>query len=172
MRATLLISSAMVCCVLTIIASPVAVAADSSHQADVAARGAEVMPFDLGATTHIFTKTRDGGMQQVIARNPADAEQIRLIREHLKEIAGQFRRGNFSAPTAIHGPTMPGLAELGNAKPGEIAISYQDLPSGGEIRYSTESAPLVAALHQWFDAQLSDHGADAKEGHEHDGMVH
>jgi hypothetical protein len=25
----------------------------------------------------------------------------------------------------------------------------------------------VAALHQWFDAQLSDHGADAMAGHMH-----
>jgi hypothetical protein len=27
---------------------------------------------------------------------------------------------------------------------------------------------LVGALHKWFDAQLSDHGADAMEGHHHD----
>ncbi|CAG9179675.1 hypothetical protein LMG23992_04040 [Cupriavidus laharis] len=81
------------------------------------------MPFDLKATTHVFTKTRDGGVQQVIARVPGDAEQIRLIREHLSEITGQFRRGNFSGPSAIHGPAMPGLAELRDAKPGAIAVT-------------------------------------------------
>src|SRR5204863_9805216 len=32
---------------------------------------------------------------------------------------------------------------------------------------STHTANLVAALHEWIDAQLSDHGADAHEGHEH-----
>ena len=33
-------------------------------------------------------------------------------------------------------------------------------------------ARLVAALHQWFDAQLSDHGKDAVQGHaHHDGTM-
>ena len=172
MRATFLFSSAMLSGLLTVTACTVTMAADPSRKADVAARGAQVMPFDLKATAHMFAKTMDGGVQQVIARNPADTAQTRLIREHLKEITRQFRRGNFSAPTEIHGPAMPGLAELRDAKPGEIEIRYQDLPNGGQIRYSTLSAPLVAALHQWFDAQLSDHGADAMEGQEHHGMAH
>jgi hypothetical protein len=36
-------------------------------QAKVAARGAEVMPFDLDRTTHVFTKLPDGGVQTVTA---------------------------------------------------------------------------------------------------------
>lgn len=129
------------------------------------------MPFDLKATTHVFSKTKTGGVQQVIAKSPQDSTQIRLIREHLRDIADQFTTGNFSAPTQIHGASMPGLNELKNAKPGEISIHYEDLPGGGQIRYSSASAPLIAALQQWFDAQLSDHGSDAKAGHiHHDGM--
>jgi hypothetical protein len=46
-----------------------------------------------------------------------------------------------------------------------IRIDYKDLSDGGEVRYSSSHPPLVAALHRWFDAQLSDHGADAKKGH-------
>ena len=61
-------------------------AADAERQAEVAQRGAEVMPFSLKATTHIFTKSDDGGNQQVIAKNLSDSGQIRLIRKHLREI--------------------------------------------------------------------------------------
>ena len=62
---------------------------------------------------------------------------------------------------------MPGLAELKRAKPGEITVHYQDLVDGGQIEYSTQKANLIAALHKWIDAQLSDHGPDAHEGYEH-----
>jgi hypothetical protein len=57
---------------LAIIAASTAIAsgaygADAQRQADVAQRGAQVMPFDLSATKHVFTKTADGGVQRVIA---------------------------------------------------------------------------------------------------------
>lgn len=73
-----------------------AASADPERQAAVAARGAQVMPFNLTETTHIFTKTPSGGFQQVIAKDPQNAEQIRMIRMHLGEIAASFARGNFS----------------------------------------------------------------------------
>jgi hypothetical protein len=39
------------------------------------------------------------------------------------------------------------------------------------LAYKTPDTSLVAALHPWFDAQLSDHGTDAMGGHiHHDGM--
>jgi hypothetical protein len=60
---------------------------------------------------------------------------------------------------------MPGLAELEAATPGQIDIAYQEVPAGAELTYRTSDARLVAALHRWFDAQLSDHGADAMAGH-------
>jgi hypothetical protein len=62
---------------------------------------------------------------------------------------------------------MPGLAELKSAKPGQVAIDYRDVDAGAELTYHATDAVLVAALHQWFDAQLSDHGADAMAGHMH-----
>lgn len=160
------------CGLLALIASPVISAADPDRQAEVAARGSQVMPFGLNATTHVFTKTDDGGIQQVIVKDPKDTEQIQLIREHLRQIAAEFGSGNFAGPTQIHGAQMPGLAELRQAKPGEIAIRYRDLAGGGEISYATTSASSVAALHRWFDAQLSDHGAHAQAGHEHHGAEH
>ncbi|MFM0295176.1 MULTISPECIES: aspartate carbamoyltransferase [Paraburkholderia] len=142
-------------------------AADAERQAEVAQRGAEVMPFSLKATTHIFTKSDDGGSQQVIAKNQSDSRQIRLIRKHLREIQTQFQRGDFSAPARTHGADMPGLAQLRAAKPGQISIAYKDIRGGGELTYRSNEPNLVSSLHAWFDAQLSDHGADAMDGHMH-----
>jgi hypothetical protein len=146
--------------------------ADPQRQAEVARRGGDVMPFSLAATQHVFTKTARGGTQRVVARDPRDAAQVKLVRQHLHEIEAQFRRGDFSGPAHIHGEDMPGLAELKAARPGEVAIRYRDVRGGAELAYRTRNPQLVAALHSWFDAQLSDHGHDAMAGHEphHGGM--
>src|SRR6184192_3086370 len=77
-----------------------AVAAETARQAGVSARGAQVMPFELSATTHVFTKTAVGALQKVVVKDPRDAAQVQLIRRHLSDIA---RRGDFSGPTEIHG---------------------------------------------------------------------
>ncbi len=142
-------------------------AADPQRTAEVAKRGADVMPFDLKATTHIFTKTGTGGVQSVVAKDPGDAAQVDLVRKHLKEIQEQFSKGDFSDPSHIHGQDMPGLAQLQSAKPGQVKMAYSDVPGGAQVTYETSAPELVAALHSWFDAQLSDHGADAMAGHHH-----
>jgi hypothetical protein len=142
--------------------------ATHQRQAEVAARGADVMPFDLAATTHIFTRLQDGGTQRVIAKDSSDAAQIKLVRAHLHDIQRQFQKGDFSGPSHIHGTDMPGLAQLHAARPGQISIDYRDVKGGAELTYRTRDPKLVGALHQWFDAQLSDHGADAMAGdHQH-----
>ena len=140
---------------------------DTQRQADVAKRGAEEMPFELSATTHFFTKSKDGGTQRVIAKDASDAVQIRLVREHLREIQSQFGKSDFSGPARIHGTDMPGMAQLKAAKPGQITIAYREVSAGAELTYQTKTAALVKALHAWFDAQLADHGADAMAAHEH-----
>jgi hypothetical protein len=141
--------------------------AKAQRQAEVAKRGKDVMPFRLPATTHIFIKTAEGGVQQVVAKLATDAQQVRLVRQHLQEIRGQFLQGDFSGPAHIHGNDMPGLAELRTAKAGQIAIAYKEIEGGAQLTYSTSEAALAAALHAWFDAQLSDHGKDAMAGHDH-----
>lgn len=142
----------------------------TQRQMDVAQKGAQVMPFSLAATTHNFAKTADGGIQQVVTKH-RDPRQVSLIRAHLAGIARQFAAGDFGAPERIHGDDMPGLAVLRTARPGELQISYRDLPNGGEIVYRSDEPRYVAALHSWFDAQRSDHGHDAMAGHD-PGMMH
>jgi hypothetical protein len=145
--------------------------AEAQRLSDVSRLGKDVMPFTLAATTHIFAKNETGGVQQVVAKTASDDVQTNLIRQHLQEIQAQFLKGDFSGPSHIHGQEMPGLAELKAAKPGHIAIVYRDIKNGAELTYKTSDLKMIVALHKWFDAQLSDHGQDAMEGHAHpDGM--
>jgi hypothetical protein len=61
----------------------------------------------------------------------------------------------------LHGKTMPGLQEI-EAGAARIKVSYADLPTGAQITFQTADVRLVTAIHRWFGAQLSEHGADAK----------
>lgn len=135
----------------------------SDRQATVASIGAEVMPFDLTKTTHTFTKTADGGHQEVTANDPNDTQQIGLIRQHLAYEQTSFSSGNYTDPARIHGMDMPGVSELA-AGYQHITVSYADLPAGGALDYRSDDPKLVDALHQWFDRQLMDHGDHAKAG--------
>lgn len=135
--------------------------APPARRAEVAAKGAQVMPFDLDKTRHHFEDLPDGGLQTVRVLDPADTLNLRLIREHLTLEAARFSRGEFDDPMAIHGQAMPGLAEL-KAGWSRISVAFAAANDGGQIRYATLDPTLVAALHRWFQAQRSDHGAHAR----------
>lgn len=137
--------------------------ADAGRQSRVAEEGRKVMPFDLERTTHRFVKTGTGGVQTVVADDPADTRQIGLVQQHLRSEAERFTRGDFSDPARIHGDGMPGLAAL-RSSAGRIAIEYATTSDGGRITFSTSEPALVSALHAWFDAQVSDHGGHATHG--------
>lgn len=139
---------------------------------EVARRGTQVMPFDLQATVHVFTKLEDGGVQRVVARDEANATQVRLVREHLRELRERLREGDFSGPAHIHGEAMPGLAALRQAPAGRLSMDYRDVPGGAELRYRAADATLASAVHAWFDAQLSDHGPHAMAGPDHQSGHH
>lgn len=134
----------------------------ADRQAEVAERGAEVMPFDLEATTHRFEPTDTGLVQTVVADDPADGEQVALVRDHLAAEADAFRQGDFGDPAAIHGDDMPGLAEL-EAAAGEVEIALDEVPDGARLTFTADSPDLVDALHRWAEAQVMDHGAHADQ---------
>lgn len=131
--------------------------ASPERQAEVAARGARVMPFDLAKTRHVFESLPEGGLQTVSAKDPGDTTQVRLIREHLAAEATKFSRGDFEDPMAIHGHEMPGVPELRRGFSG-IRVEYTPEATGARIRYLSKDPALVAALHRWFEAQRADHG--------------
>lgn len=130
------------------------------RQAEVRARGQQVMPFDLNRTTHVFAKTATGGVESVLIKSPADRAQLPLIREHLRKEQRLFSRGDFRDPVATHGMRMPGLDTL-RRNASRITIAYRPLRGGAQLRYTTADQAVRAALHEWFDAQLIDHGSDA-----------
>jgi len=120
-----------------------------------------VMPFDMAKTLHIFKMTERGGLLRVVTREPQWQDQVPLIQGHLKHEAAQFQMGNFADPATLHGAVMPGLKELMHGA-AELNVSYQNLEDGGEITFETTDLRLLTAIHRWFGAQLSEHGADAK----------
>lgn len=132
----------------------------ASRQEEVARKGAFVMPFDLARTTHYFDDRPDGGIETVTANDASDAEQAALIRSHLAREAERFGRGDFSDPAAIHGADMPGMAALERAG-ARLRVSYREVPGGASVVYASADPAVVAAIHQWFAAQRSDHAAHA-----------
>jgi hypothetical protein len=143
------------------IAPLMAAAGTETMQQHVHSASHEVMPFDVGKTLHVFRMTETGGTQRVVIREPAYSSEVGLIRGHLKEEASRFQAGNFSDPAHLHGAAMPGLKEL-EAGAARIRVTYRELPDGAEIEFETRDPALVTAVHRWFGAQLSEHGADAR----------
>ena len=140
-----------------------AAAAPTARQQDVAKKGAMVMPFNVHNSTHVFQKNTYGGLQQVLAKDPKDKDLIAAIRRHLLMEAERFGKGDYSDPMKIHGMDMPGVQYLKSVKPGQIAITYRELPAGAAIDYTGRDAATIDAIHKWFDAQLDDHGDDATD---------
>jgi hypothetical protein len=134
--------------------------AQMNHQSVIHEKGQHVMPFKLSKTLHIFEMTESGGIQQVIARDPGDQEQIALIQQHLRHEAMQFSKGDFSDPASLHGADMPGIKTLATGA-ARVKVEYAPLPNGAQITFTTHDLPLITAIHRWFGAQLSDHGSDA-----------
>ena len=150
--------SAAVWGVIAILASPVLQGAAQEH---VHAMSHEVMPFDIAKTWHVFRMTETGGTQRVVIRDPSFADQITPIRQHLEEEAARFQAGDFADPSHLHGADMPGLADM-RASAGKIRVTYGELPDGAEIVFAASDIAAITAVHRWFGAQLSEHGADAR----------
>lgn len=131
----------------------------------LAQREQQIRPYAINQTEEAFVRTVHGGVQHVVAKSPENTAQIKLIQAHLLKIAGQFKNGDFSVTERMHGADMPGLAQLKRAKPDEIKFEYRALKNGGQIHYSSEYPQFVAALHEWFDAQASEHGSQDIAGH-------
>ena len=138
---------------------------DGARQAEVARKGATVMPFDLARTTHFFDDRKSGGIETVTANDKGDARQIALIRAHLSAEAKRFSQGDFSDPARIHGEDMPGLRQLASAG-AELRVTYKALPAGARLTYASRDKAVVAAIHEWFAAQRSDHDAHMHMHHE------
>lgn len=138
-------------------------AAAQTPQEHVHGQSHAVMPFDITKTVHVFTMTESGGIERVIVKDAGDPRQVMLIRQHLRKEAAHFSEGDYSDPASLHGASMPGLKEL-HAGRKRVAVSYADVPDGAQVTFRTTDLHLLTAIHRWFGAQLSEHGADARAG--------
>jgi hypothetical protein len=147
-------------CIAFFLALGCSVVSAQTKQENLHHMGHMVMPFDLDKTTHVFRMTESGGVQKVIVKDATAKDQVAMIQRHLQHEAEAFQRGDYSDPASLHGAIMPGLKDL-QAGAARIEISYSALPTGAEIIFKTTDLHLLTAIHRWFGAQLSEHGADA-----------
>lgn len=131
------------------------------RQKMIHSRSPLVMPFKMDKVTHYFIKTDNGGILMIKAKNIKDTVQISLIRSHLKKEYSLFSKADFRDPEKLHGTDMPGLKVLTNSK-GLYKVVYKELSDGAELTFTSNHKKVIKALHRWFDAQLQDHGSDAK----------
>ena len=129
--------------------------------AGVQKRGAAVMGVDQFTSQHVFEELPDGG-RIILVRDPKDSVGTAQIRAHLREIAGQFARGDFTNPMLVHDLVVPGTTVMA-AKRSRIRYSMRERAGGGEVRITTADAAARKAVRDFLAFQRSDHHAPAHE---------
>ena len=119
-------------------------------------RGAVAMGFDQHATAHHFLLAADGGAIEVAANATNDAVNRDAIREHLREIAAQFRLGVFDKPFATHGEVPPGVPVLQRLHE-SVSYQYEETSTGARVRIRTSNREALAALHDFLRYQIAEH---------------
>lgn len=128
--------------------------------------GSALVPYDSQRVLETFSKTVHGGIMHLVAKSAADGDQIKRIQQYFRQTAAEYMKGDFSSTERFHGMDMPGLAQMKAAKAGDIRYEYKALKNGGQIHFSTEYPPLLAALHRWFDTQIQEHGNPVLPDHQ------
>jgi hypothetical protein len=123
---------------------------------DLKTRGAGAMGFDQDRTTHHFRLTADGGIIDVGADEASDATNRDAIRSHLKEITGQFGRGDFTKPFATHGEVPPGVKTMQQRLPA-ITFRYEDTATGGRVVIRTADRKAKIAIQEFLRYQIREH---------------
>ncbi len=120
-----------------------------------------VMPFNMNKVTHYFLKNESGGILMIKTKDKKDTTQLKLVRAHLQKEYKLFSNADFRDPKTLHGLNMPGLDVLSKSK-GKFKVEYKNLSNGAELNFISKDSKVIKAIHTWFDAQLKDHGKDAK----------
>ena len=120
-----------------------------------------VMPFDMNKVIHYFIKNDLGGVLMIKTKDKKDTVQAAMIQSHLKKECKLFSKADFKDPKTLHGINMPGLKVLSGSK-GKFNVKYENLSDGAQLKFASKDSMVVNAIHVWFDAQLKDHGSDAK----------
>ena len=126
-------------------------------------RGGLAMGVDQYTSAHRFDILPDGGRIE-LQRDADDPEDVEIIREHLKNNAAAFARGDFCTPAFVHGRQVPGTAALA-AHRNAITYTFNALPRGGEVRITTADPVALEAIRAFMSFQRSDH-REGGVGHE------
>lgn len=120
-------------------------------------RGKRAMGVDQYTSTHHFDALPDGGRIE-LQRNGPDSVGIAQIRNHIREIADAFRKGDFSTPAMVHMTEVPGTRQMAEHR---ALISYEphDLPRGAELRIRTSDPEALRAIHEFLAFQRGEHHA-------------
>ena len=114
------------------------------------------MHFDQSAARHHFLIEKDGGTIAIDVRRKDDEATRTAVRAHLKMIADDFARGDFSSPFATHGEVPPGVGELTRLK-SRLRYTYEETPDGGRVIIRTTDGRAAAALHAFLAYQIREH---------------
>jgi len=128
-----------------------------AHHRDMLKRGTQAMGFDQERTVHHFLLYDDGGASEVSVKEASDHATLQAVREHLREIAGLFKAGDFSKPALTHAQQVPGTVDLTRLKD-RITYRYEETSTGGRVRIATRDTDARAAVHAFLHFQIEDHG--------------
>lgn len=138
-------------------------AAMSAHDTSYAAmqeRGRSAMGVDQYTSAHRFDDATDGG-RIVLQRDASDTAGTRVIRDHLRSIAGKFAAGDFRVPGFVHAGEVPGTRTMALHR-SVITYRFEPLPGGGQVRIVTRNPDAVRAIHRFLAFQRTEHRAPGK----------
>jgi hypothetical protein len=121
------------------------------------------MGVDQYTSAHAFEDLADGGRIVLELGDSTDTAGITTIRSHMRSVAGDFQRGEFTKPFQVHAQVVPGTAVM-TARRGAISYTVIDRPRGGEVRLRTSDPMAIAAIHEFLAFQRDAHHAPAHEG--------
>lgn len=114
------------------------------------------MSFDQSAAVHHFLIERSGGTIAISVKQATDEETRSAIRGHLKMIADDFKRGDFSSPFATHGEVPPGVKDMQRFRK-DLRYTYEETPDGGRLAIRSGNPRAIAAVHQFLAYQIRAH---------------
>jgi len=127
-----------------------------AHHRDMLTRGAQAMGFDQDRTVHHFLLYEDGGAIDVGVKEASDHANLHAVRQHLQQIAGLFKAGDFGKPALTHAQQVPGTADMTRLRE-HITYQYEETPAGGRVRIATRDADALSAVHAFLHFQIEDH---------------
>ena len=116
------------------------------------------MRFSQTATRYHFLWTSNGGVIQVVTKDPADATNRNDITVRLGHIAkalgsGDFAKalgsGDFDIPKLVHDTDRPEVQEMKRLQK-NIQYSFEETPMGGRVVISSADKEAVEVIHRFL----------------------